>query len=277
MFEHIQPELFKEAVQNVRACAESGQPIDTLNPTERSKLLKLAVQARSTLQMWIDTLDPVRPPAFSFTLSDPRTVGEVIGKVLADCPSLPLAAFDDFYGSGVYAIYYSGSFTAYSAIRSTSVPIYVGSAQPKTLNADTPRVQGRSLTTRLREHSKSVLMANNLNIHDFSMRYLVVQSGWEKAAEDYLIRHFQPVWNTQTKVCPGLGKHGDKARTEQSRWDTLHPGRTWAGSQKSLKGATAERIAADIQNHFLRLITDDPGRWRAILNQDWLVSQLGSA
>ena len=60
---------------------------------------------------------------------------------------------------------------------------------------------------------------------------LVVQSGWETAAEDYLIRLFRPIWNKETKILYGLGKHGDSAETrtnKRSLWDTLHPARVWA-------------------------------------------------
>ena len=44
-----------------------------------------------------------------------------------------------------------------------------------------------------------------------------------------LIRHFQPVWN---QVIDGFGNHDPgKGRNQQRRsvWDTLHPGREWAG------------------------------------------------
>ena len=36
-----------------------------------------------------------------------------------------------------------------------------------------------------------------------------VQSHWQGAAEGYLINLFRPVWNNETDVCYGLGKHGD--------------------------------------------------------------------
>ena len=48
---------------------------------------------------------------------------------------------------------------------------------------------------------------------------------------NYLIDRFKPIWNNETKVCFGFGKHGDNAATRRntvSPWDTLHPGRPWA-------------------------------------------------
>lgn len=71
----------------------------------------------------------------------------------------------------------------------------------------------------------------NFEISDFDFRYLVVRSAWVETAEDQLIEHFRPVWNMETKVCCGYGKHGDDLGTranKRSPWDTLHPGREWA-------------------------------------------------
>ncbi|MBV5323369.1 Eco29kI family restriction endonuclease, partial [bacterium] len=61
----------------------------------------------------------------------------------------------------------------------------------------------------------------------------IVQSGFQKSAEDYLINFFKPIWNSETKICFGLGKHGDSSDTrgnKRSPWDTMHPGRAWATS-----------------------------------------------
>ena len=89
---------------------------------------------------------------------------------------------------------------------------------------------------------------------DFDCRYLVVRSAWQKTAEDYLIGRFKPIWNNETKVCFGFGKHGDKARTRQntvSLWDTLHPGRPWATGGDNLPNAKSpEDIEREIARHF---------------------------
>lgn len=50
-----------------------------------------------------------------------------------------------------------------------------------------------------------------MNIEDFDCRFLIVQSGFQKSAEDYLINMFRPIWNSETKICFGLGVHGDSS------------------------------------------------------------------
>jgi Eco29kI-like restriction endonuclease len=80
---------------------------------------------------------------------------------------------------------------------------------------------------------------------------LVVQSGLQKAAEDYLINLFHPVWNAD--ICYGLGKHGDAATTRanlRSPWDTLHPGRKWAGASR--EGKPPDAIRQDVADHLER-------------------------
>jgi hypothetical protein len=132
----------------------------------------------------------------------------------------------------------------------------VGSAIPSTYDAKTSREQGTSLSSRLGQHKKTVAFVEanrdggNLKVSHFNYRYLVVRSGWELAAEQYLIRHFKPVWNKETKICFGFGKHGDAAETRanvRSPWDVLHPGRKWATTEV---GRTPEQIKAAIVAHF---------------------------
>jgi hypothetical protein len=88
--------------------------------------------------------------------------------------------------------------------------------------------KGTPLWKRIREHASSVSAATNLDVLDFSVRWLVVEGIWIPLGESALIRRHRPVWNT---VVDGFGNHDPgKGRLagELSRWDTLHPGRTWA-------------------------------------------------
>jgi hypothetical protein len=42
---------------------------------------------------------------------------------------------------------------------------------------------------------------------------------------------FWPLWNSETKACWGMSKHGDAATTRKNKrspWDVVHPGRAWA-------------------------------------------------
>ena len=161
---------------------------------------------------------------------------------------------EKFYGSGVYAIYYRGTFPAYAKISNAETPIYVGQAAPQVGNARTPIEQGERLTDRLRTHSRNISKANStLSVVDFDCRALVVQSGWETAAEDYLIHLFQPIWNSETDILYGIGKHGDAAETRGNRrspWDTLHPGRKWAAATQLVDARTPAQISTDLASHF---------------------------
>ena len=164
-----------------------------------------------------------------------------------------LAEISRFYGSGVYAIYYSGDFKLYSPLSGKETPIYVGQAAPKTRDAKTARDQGPQLTARLGEHRKNIAKAiSTLRLEDFEARFLVVQSGWETAAEDYLIHLFKPIWNNETNILFGLGKHGDNAKTranKRSPWDTVHPGRTWAEASL-VDSKSLEEIERNLTTHF---------------------------
>jgi hypothetical protein len=114
--------------------------------------------------------------------------------------------------------------------------------------------QGDRLSRRLEDHRKNIGKATTtLAIGDFDYRALVVQSGWETPAEDYLIHLFRPIWNSETNILYGLGKHGDAAETRGNRrspWDTLHPGRDWAAGSK-LDARTIAQITDDLTRHFV--------------------------
>jgi hypothetical protein len=131
-----------------------------------------------------------------------------------------------FVGAGIYALYYDGEHPLYQhpAIRSpnTVQPIYVGRARlTKTSGV-------RPLFNRLREHARSIEVADNLNLHDFTCRFLVLHPVWVSTVEDILIGHFDTLWNSTIK---GFGVHdpGGKRHTgEIPLWDALHPGRPHA-------------------------------------------------
>lgn len=134
---------------------------------------------------------------------------------------LPLPA--PFDGAGIYALYYDGDFSLYQhpSIRSPDriQPIYVGRAR------FTSRSGPQPLFKRLTEHAESIAAAANLEINDFSCRFLVLHPIWVSTVEDLLIRHFDTLWNG---VMLGFGSHdpGGKRHTGKlSIWDTVHPGR----------------------------------------------------
>lgn len=199
-------------------------------------------------------LDRVKQPEAVFDPSDPRLIGRFVALALVSQPTVPLPDLARFYGSGVYAIYYRGDFPLYAPIRDTETPIYVGQAAPDNPRARNPSEQGEKLSGRLNDHRRSIAKTD-LRLEDFVCRTLVVQSGFETAAEDYLIHLFEPIWNNETNLLFGLGKHGDAATTRGNRrspWDTLHPGRAWAAAPALQDAKSREEIEQQLEQHFAR-------------------------
>lgn len=211
------------------AVAEAGT--DTRS-TKRARLALDAVTQQLTTVA--AGLDPVLRPASIFDPTDPNTAGRVVALTLVAQARHPVAAIPEFYGAGVYAIYFRGNFAPYAPLAGTDHPIYVGKADPDNQTAKDAVSQGTKLSGRLNEHAKSIRKATTtLSIDDFECRFLIVQTGFQKSAEDYLINFFKPIWNSETKICFGLGKHGDSSETrgnKRSPWDTIHPGREWAAA-----------------------------------------------
>ena len=145
----------------------------------------------------------------------------------------PLPPIKLFGGAGVYAIYYTGDFKAYTLISKPKykTPIYVGKAIPaggrKGQTGVTPS-SGNELLKRLQEHAKSIEQVSNLHSGEFACRYLVVLPVWVSLAEQFLINHYRPIWNL---VLDGFGNHPPGAGRKdmrRPRWDIVHPGRPWA-------------------------------------------------
>lgn len=157
-------------------------------------------------------------------------------------PTEQLPPDEKFPGGGVYALYYSGNFPDYKVIfqKNPSVPIYVGKAVlPGWRQArGSVKEDATSLYSRLKEHSRSIESANNLELTDFTCKFMVLagpENDLISTVEASLTRKYNPLWNS---YIDGFGNHDPgKGRYEQaqSEWDALHPGRSWA---KRLKGAT---------------------------------------
>lgn len=233
-----------------------AERIASAEPQSDARAAKRARQtlalATKRLEEVAVALDPVLRPSSVFDPSEPTTAGRIVALTLVAQPAHPLAKIPDFYGAGVYAIYYRGAFPAYDLLSDHDHPIYVGKADPESSGAGNVIDQGRALSLRLREHAKSIRSATStLDIDDFVCRFLVTQSGYQKAAEEYLIRFFTPIWNSETKICFGLGKHGDSSTTrvnKRSPWDTMHPGRKWANSIAEDQ-KPRDRIEREIADH----------------------------
>lgn len=174
---------------------------------------------------------------------------------------VPLNTIEPTYGSGVYAIYYEGDHPLYQAISGTETPIYVGKADPASGDASTVREQGPRLTGRLLEHAGTIATAANyietvtpagihpIRLEDFTCRRLVCATNAQLVAEKHLIGMFWPLWNSETKACWGMSKHGDSAKTrsnKRSPWDVVHPGRLWALDELLVDSLSLDEIRGRI-------------------------------
>jgi hypothetical protein len=225
----------------------------TLTVRQRKDLEREIRHVIGDLSGLLNSLDPIRQPTAVFDPSNPKIVGRFVSLALVAQQRQALSDIPRFYGSGVYAIYYRGDFPPYRNLSGSETPIYVGQAAPAVNNARTPLEQGARIGARLSDHRKNIAKATTtLRLTDFEFRCLVVQSGWETAAEDYLIHLFRPIWNSETGILYGLGKHGDDADTranKRSPWDTMHPGRAWAAKSKE-DAKSLDHIAAELSEHF---------------------------
>lgn len=245
-----------EAIANLRSnlerLSEQAQ-VGELTAPRRRNLQREIQSALEGLNKLLIAIDPIAQPSAVFDPSNPKIVGRFVSLALVAQERRPLAGVAPAYGAGVYAIYYKGPFPAYGPISGTETPIYVGQASPQISNARDPVEQGAKLTGRLSEHRKNIAKATStLSLDDFEYRALVVQSGWETAAEDYLIHLFHPVWNKEVKILFGFGKHGDAAETranKRSPWDTFHEARAWATTENA---KTPEQIEAELVAHFAK-------------------------
>lgn len=253
------PGKFEELADQLKKLSETlAQEEAAQLPAPRAKRVRKTIaEAYEKLRKVIEDLDPIKHPGFVFEPSNPNVAGRVVGVAMIAQPRKPLGSVDKFYGSGVYAIYYNGGFKAYKGISKKEHPIYVGKADPADQASKTAMEQGDRLSNRLNDHRKNIAKAaSTLRLEDFEYRALVVQTGYQTAAEDYLIHLFKPIWNNEVDICYGFGKHGDDPGTRanlRSPWDTLHPGRDWAHRDPKMKDARpAERIVEEIAQHLAK-------------------------
>ena len=213
-------------------------------------------------------LDPIKEPGGTFDPGNPDTAGRLVALALLAQERVPLARVAKTYGSGIYAIYYSGDHPDYAPVSGTETPLYVGKADPKKTDAKTPRDQGPQLFGRLADHRRMIKTveafaaernaAHSLHIDDFTCRRLVCVTNAQLVAERHLIHLFRPVWNSEIKVCWGISMHGDGIKRSNDRppWDVIHPGRPWTQKSSLTDSMPADEIREKLSAHFVAHMPD---------------------
>lgn len=103
--------------------------------------------------------------------------------------------------------------------------------------SDAAATQSTELYSRLREHSRSIKVASEINVDEFSCRFVIFEEGGSDmigTIEATLIKLNFPLWNS---VVDGFGNHTPGAgrfRQAKSDWDVIHPGRLWADKCKGI-------------------------------------------
>ena len=165
-----------------------------------------------------------------------------------------------FYGTGVYAIYYTGKSDYYKEMYEANrlefrQPIYVGKAVPRGWRQARETKVGSitfELFGRLSEHGRSVNQANNLEQGDFSCRFMILADSANYligTVEAALIRYYKPIWNTKID---GFGNHdpgSGRYNQAKSEWDIIHPGRPWADKCTGQSSAI-DRVEAKVTEYF---------------------------
>jgi len=212
-----------------------------------------------------------------FNPLDKLQLGESIARELLsrDAASLEaLTAGPQFPGAGVYAIYYRGEFPPYRLLLSADAvgrrppPIYVGKAIPpggRTGRLLPPEaVKSPALHGRLSIHARSITDAVNLDLGDFSCRYLILDDIWIPLGETILIEAYQPLWNTKVSGFGNNATGGPRSRQKRSSWDTIHPGRPWAAALTPNKRSADEIIAMLMSNV---AIPEDPDAVQEVVDE----------
>lgn len=257
------PNRQSELLEHIRQALDE---VESLGPSLSKPAMKhtraMLGALRAQLDKTVSSLDPVREPTSWFDPADPDTAGRLVAAALLAQPRVPLDLVPRSYGAGVYAIYYNGDHPVYAPISKSESPVYVGKADPASPSAKNPREQGEKLFGRLADHRKMIRtveayaieksLPTPLKIADFECRRLVTATNAQLFAERHLITLFVPVWNSDTKVCWGISKHGDTEgrNNDRSPWDVLHPGRKWAMAEKLQDSRPVNRIVDDVAAHF---------------------------
>lgn len=171
-----------------------------------------------------------RPPPFDSLVKQAITF-------FAATPHHPLPPPNKFAGQGVYGLYYLGDFEPYGEMaarnrQSCDLPIYIGKAvRPgRRKGKAATKSETQDLFKRLKDHTKSITQAENIQLANFRCRFIVLgetEGELIVPIESRLIEVHKPLWN---QFIDGFGNHDPGKRRYEGRiteWDVLHPGRKW--------------------------------------------------
>ena len=204
--------------------------------------------------------EPFNPLGYS-------SLSKSLADALMSAELVPLAGIGRFHGNGVYALFYTGAFTAYAPLAHQnrkdpgSFPIYIGkAAKASRKGAGEDFADGKTGTALYNrvagDHRRSIEKAENLDVADFSCRLLVLDSIWIPLAETALIAGYSPVWNS---ILDGFGNHDPgvgRSLGKASRWDVLHPGR---GRETPAPAPfTAEGLSDEVRRYLVETMETRP-------------------
>jgi hypothetical protein len=177
-------------------------------------------------------------------------------------PIYELPPPENFIGSGIYSIYYTGNLQLYAPLSAVNriqyaLPIYVGKAIPIGARRGQTGTETNSLYRRLRDHASSIRAVNNLELTHFHCRFVIVpheENTLISSIESAIIRQYNPLWNS---CIDGFGNHdpgGGRTGQARSQWDVIHPGRKWAERLQGIMGENdPDTIFRNIGDYFERL------------------------
>jgi len=142
----------------------------------------------------------------------------IVRRLLQGAPfSLTDPMLEDMDGAslfGTYALFYQGPHPLYTKL------VSLASRNPFRAGAS------HQTACRINGHRESI-SKSNLDVNDFTVRFLILPPTWRHHVEDVIHEMFHPVWD---KVLKGLGTPGTgasdlnpkRAGQDRSEWDSMH-------------------------------------------------------
>lgn len=188
-----------------------------------------------------------------------------------------LTELPEFYGSGVYGLYYKGAFAPYAPLAAlnkdgaVTAPIYIGMTKPAGGRTGILSLsKAKPLYNRLKQHRDSIVRAHEyalengvedyIKAEDFYCRFMIIPDEYwplTGAFETGLISEHLPLWN---RALSGFGIHNPgigRAKGKVSEWDSLHPGRKHSNSESERHEQAV--IFAKVQQYLAQQRREQPG------------------